>query len=132
MVGTITWLLSEKKGTWLRRLLIVCIFMALVPVLNSAFSMFNTAYYARWFYMPILMMALATAVSIEDTEANWNTSWRWCTFITLALTVVVGFFPKGLENGKITGFGLYTDAATNPFKYIYQLIRRSFDHTVKG
>lgn len=131
MVGTITWLLSEKKGTWLRRLLIVCIFMALVPVLNSAFSMFNTAYYARWFYMPILMMALATAVSIEDTEANWNTSWRWCTFITLALTVVVGFFPKGLENGKITGFGLYTDAATNPFKYIYQLIRRSFDHTVK-
>ena len=131
MVGTITWLMSEKKGTWLRRLLIVCIFMALVPVLNSAFSMFNTAYYARWFYMPILMMALATAVSIEDTEANWNTSWRWCTFITLALTVVVGFFPKGLENGKITGFGLYTDAATNPFKYIYQLIRRSFDHTVK-
>ncbi len=131
MVGTITWLLSEKKGTWLRRLLIVCIFMALVPVLNSAFSMFNTAYYARWFYMPILMMALATAVSIEDTEANWNTSWRWCTFITLALTVVVGFFPKGLENGKITGFGLCTDAATNPFKYIYQLIRRSFDHTVK-
>lgn len=131
MVGTVTWLLSEKKGTWLRRLLIVCIFMALVPVLNSAFSMFNTAYYARWFYMPILMMALATAISIEDTEVNWNTSWRWCTFITLALTVVVGFFPKGLENGKITGFGLYTDAATNPFKYVYQLIRRSFDHTVK-
>lgn len=131
MTGAVTWLLSEKKGTWLRRLLTVCIFMALVPVLNSAFSMFNTAYYARWFYMPILMMALATSISIEDTEVNWKTSWRWCTFITVALTAVIGLFPKGLEDGKITGFGLYTDAATNPVKYIYQLIRRSFDSSVK-
>ncbi len=130
MVGAITALLGNKKGTWLRRLLVLCIFMALVPGLNSVFSLLNTTYYARWFYMPLLMMALATATALEDTEANWNTAWKWSAAITIGLTVVIGFMPR-LDGREFVGLGLYTDARTNPFKFIYQSIRHAFDPSVK-
>lgn len=129
MTGVIAWLQSQKKGTWLRRMLAISIFMALVPGLNSAFSMFNTAYYARWFFMPILLMCLATSLALEDTEINWNSAWRWSAGITLAFVTVIGFLPTFDSNGNITKWGLYTDAATNPFKYIYQVIRRAIDGT---
>lgn len=127
MTGVITWLKSQKKGTWLRRLIVIMIFMALVPGLNSAFSMFNASYYARWFYMPILMMCLATCLSIEDTEVDWSSAWRWNFGIVAAATLIIGFSPRGIEDGKITGFGLYTGAATNPIKLLYQLVCRIKD-----
>ncbi len=129
MTGTIGWLMSQKKGTWLRRSLVIFIFMALVPGLNSAFSMFNTAYYARWYFMLILLMCLATATALEDTEVNWSSAWRWNFGITLAFTLIIGFLPT-VENGKITKWGLYTDASTNPIKLVYQFIKRLFDPDV--
>ena len=129
MTGAVTFLLSEKKGSWLRRIIVILTFMALVPGFNAAFYMFNTSYYARWFYMPILMMALATAISIEDTKVNWKAAWRWTFGITLGFITVIGLWPKDIQNGKITGFGLYTDAATNPIKYIIESIRHLMDKT---
>ena len=100
--------MSAKKGHWLKRIIGIMIFMALVPVLNSAFYMFNYAYYARWFYMPILMMALATAYAVENTEIKWKSAYKWVTAITVVTTLVIGFFPAERENVKITSFGLYT------------------------
>lgn len=55
MTGVIAYL-QAKKGNWLRRMICVLAVMAFIPILNSSFYMFNYAYYARWFYMPILMM----------------------------------------------------------------------------
>ncbi len=130
MVGVITALLGNKKGTWLRRLLVTCIFMALVPGLNSVFSLLNVNYYARWFYMPVLMMALATSIALEDTEANWNTAWKWSAAIVIGLTVAIGFMPR-LNGQEFEGLGLYTDAKTNPFKFIYQCLRHAFNPSVK-
>lgn len=135
MTGTIAWLQSNKKGTWLRRVLGISIFMALVPGLNAAFSMFNTSYYARWFFMPILLMSLATALALEDTEVNWNSAWRWSAGITLGFIAVIGFMPTvDSKTGLITKWGLYTDAATNPFKYLYQVFKRAIygDTVVEG
>ena len=130
MTGAICWLKSEKKGHWIRRVLAICIVMALIPGLNAAFSMFNTAYYARWFFMPILIMSLATATALEDTKVDWNSAWRWSFFITLAFTVVIGFMPTiNYDTGEITKWGLYTDAATNPFKYVYQVLKNAVDGT---
>lgn len=108
MVGVIGWL-QAKKGHWLRRIICVLAVMAFIPILNSAFYAFNYAYYARWFYMPILMMVLATCKGLEDREINWNSGFKWTAGITLAMILVVGFFPH-----KLTGeldfkkdFGLY-------------------------
>ena len=38
----------------------VCVACAFVPVLNSAFYALNSSYYARWYYMPILVLCGAT------------------------------------------------------------------------
>ncbi len=113
MVGVFAWM-QGKKGHWLRRVIGVMIFMAAVPVLNSAFYMFNSAYYARWFYMPILMMALATAMSVEDREVKWWSAYRWCLFITLAIAWITAFFPETDEQGNIT-LGLFTKSEDNTY-----------------
>lgn len=118
MVGTVTWLLSQKKGTWLRRLLGILIVIALIPGLNSVFSLFNITYYARWFYMPLLMMSLATALSLEDTEVNWDIAWKWVFSITLTITAVFGLTPT-VKDGAIVKLGLYTDSSV-----VYNIIHR--------
>lgn len=127
MTGVIAWLQSNKKGTWLRRVLGISIFMALVPGLNAVFSMLNTAYYARWYFMPILLMCLATSIAFEDSEVNWNSAWRWNFGITTAFIAVIGFLPTVDNNGNITKWGLYTDSATNPIKYIWQTVKHAID-----
>lgn len=59
--------------------------MAFVPLLNSLFSMANTEYYARWFYMPILMLCLATVISLEQVQVTFKSGsnsalWWWGCF----------------------------------------------------
>lgn len=111
MVGVFTYC-AAKKGSWLKRIIITCAVMAFVPILNSAFYMFNNAYYVRWFYMPILMMALATALAIEENGADWKQGFKRVSLITLIITAVVGFFPQTVENEdgeKGLMFGLFTE-----------------------
>ncbi len=108
MTGVIAWL-QAKKGSWLRRIICILAFMALVPILNSAFYMFNSAYYARWFYMPVLMMCVATAMALEDRSINWNSAWRWSFGITLAASLVIGLCPSQVTNGKIEQWGVFTE-----------------------
>ena len=81
MVGVFVWF-SQRKNHWLKRVIGICIFMAMVPFLNSAFYAFNTSYYARWFYMPILMMCLATVSLTEDSTVNWRSGYKWVLGIT--------------------------------------------------
>jgi len=106
MAGVLT-LFRHRRGSWQKRLIGICIFMSMVPILNSAFYAFNTAYYARWFYMPILIMCLATVGICEDTECDWNYGFKWTIGITLAVTAVIGFFPQENDDGKLI-FGLYS------------------------
>lgn len=68
LFGCVLWgayVLKERKGM-IARLLLVSFVIAMVPVLNSAFMMFNAEYYARWFFMPGFFMAIATAKAYED------------------------------------------------------------------
>ncbi|MBQ5810083.1 MAG: YfhO family protein, partial [Clostridia bacterium] len=108
MTGVIAWL-QYKRGHWLRRMICVLGFMAAVPLLNSVFYMFNEAYYARWFYMIVLMMSLASVMALEDHSIPVNKSFRWAAGITLAFTLAIGLYPAGLnELGEISRFGLFT------------------------
>ncbi|MCO7126926.1 YfhO family protein [Sporolactobacillus shoreicorticis] len=54
------------RRTWMRRVMLGCLTMAGVPLLNSLFYILNASYYARWFYMPVLIMALMSAVALEQ------------------------------------------------------------------
>ena len=117
MVGVIGFL-QNKQRHWLRRVLIVLIIMALVPVLNSAFYAFNSAYYARWFYMPVLMMCLATAMGLEDKEVDWDRAFKWTLALTLIMVLVIGLFPSEVTDGQITRFGLFTADSEGSYVYL--------------
>lgn len=66
MTGVIAYVRCVKND-WLKKMIIACTVCALVPVLNSVFILFNHSYYARWFYMFILMLVLATAKALESS-----------------------------------------------------------------
>ncbi len=108
MTGFFTWFKLREKS-WLKRVLAICVLCAMVPILNSAFYAFNTAYYARWFYMPVLMICLATVMLTEDKSVSFSSGLKWTTGITLAITAVIGFFPQKDGDGKLI-FGLYTQS----------------------
>ncbi len=117
MVGVFVWF-SQRKNHWLKRVIGICIFMALVPILNSAFYAFNTSYYARWFYMPILMMCLATVTLTEDSEVNWSVGYKWVLGITVAFSLVIGFFPQKGSDDKLI-FGLYSQSEDGMYVFRY-------------
>ena len=66
MVGLILVItfVSIRKRFWLTRMLKFCLVCAVVPFFNAAYSLF-AGLYCRWYYMGILMMALASAMVIE-------------------------------------------------------------------
>ncbi len=101
MTGVIAYLQSRKKD-WLKRIIYVCIFMAMIPFLNSLFSAMNYGYYSRWFYMPILMMALATIISLDREDINWARGFRRTAFITLFITFAIGFTPASSDPDPIS------------------------------
>lgn len=94
---------KTKRAHWLKRVAGICIFMAMVPVLNSAFYAFNSAYYARWFYMPILMFTLMTVTMCEDSAAAMGYGLSWTAGITLAFSLVIGLFPQKKDGKFILG-----------------------------
>lgn len=108
MVGVFAYYLA-KEGNWLKRIIATSAVMALVPILNSAFYAFNNAYYARWFYMPILMMCLATALAIEDSRICWKKGYKRVCIITAVIALVIGLFPQKESNKPDITIGLFTD-----------------------
>ena len=122
MVGVFAYSFGKEKN-WVKRLIITSAVFAFVPILNSSFSAFNDAYYARWFYMPILIMCLATSMAIEDEKADWDKGFKYTSIITLVITLVVGLFPetKKDENGitKIVRYGLYSTSDHEETKKMY-------------
>lgn len=109
MVGVLTFLRIHKKH-WASRLLICCGIFALIPVLNSLFQAANSYYYARWFYMPILIMAMMTAHTLDDESCDCKFGLRFCA-VMLAALAVIGVFPvKPEEDKKAKLFTMPDDA----------------------
>lgn len=87
-------------NTWKKRITVLCAVMAFVPVLNSVYSAFNSAYYARWFYMPLLILASMTARTLETGNRKEITKGAKITAgITIAI-MLCALIPT-LDNGKI-------------------------------
>ena len=107
MTGVIAWLQMRRRH-WVKRILAICFLMAMVPILNSAFQLFNSSYYARWFYMITLMTSLATILSLESSRVDWKRAIVWNTVIVLAIGLSIGLMPHTeTENDvSVTRFGL--------------------------
>ena len=109
MTGVIGWLQS-RKGHWLRRMIIICFFMAFIPLLNAAFQLFSATYYARWLFMFTLMTSLATVMALGNADVDWDRALKWSAGITLAIALPLGLMLKkegDPDNGVAAEYGLF-------------------------
>ncbi|WP_026652204.1 YfhO family protein [Butyrivibrio proteoclasticus] len=106
-------LLNKKKKNWMKDLFKVCVVFAAIPVLNASFSMFNSSYYARWFYMPVLLMCLMTAKALERGNTPQIKKGVIVAVSLFLFFVAVYFIPSTDDNGKV----VYMKMAEN--KYIF-------------
>lgn len=108
MVGVIAFI-QKNKGHWANRIFLVCTVCAFIPFLNSGFYMFNSAYYARWFYMPILIMAMMTAQALDDEDTDFSSGIKICAVMLTAFGII-SLLPKK-EDGKTVLFDFPRDMA---------------------
>lgn len=106
MVGVIAFIQKNKKH-WASRLFFICTICAFIPVLNSSFYMLNSAYYARWFYMPILIMAMMTAHALDDEDTDFSKGIKISSIMLLTFGII-SLLPKK-EDDKIIWFDLPRD-----------------------
>ncbi|MBR4529443.1 MAG: YfhO family protein [Lachnospiraceae bacterium] len=100
----------KGQPDWRKRLLTVCGLIAFVPFFNAAFSLFNNQYYARWFYMPILFMAVITAQQIERGKyPEWKMGSMVAVFLFLFM-LTVALLPSKDAEGEIR----YLNMTDNP------------------
>lgn len=96
MTGAIGFLQIRRKS-WLKKLLFLLALCAFIPVLNSAFQLFNSSYYARWFYMLTLMLALATLIALQSAQTDWKRAVKWSLGFTLGIALPIGLMPETEE-----------------------------------
>ena len=65
MAGVIAFF-KKKRKSWMKKVITICIIFAFIPILNTSFYAFNSSYYARWYYMPILIMCVMTAYVLDN------------------------------------------------------------------
>ncbi|MBC8570523.1 YfhO family protein [Zongyangia hominis] len=97
MSGVLAYVLSVKKS-WLKKILCISLVMALVPGLNALFILLNNSYYARWFYMPVLLMALASAKALDNPAIDFMRGVKWTGVIMLLIAVPVALTPQKVDD----------------------------------
>ena len=115
MAGVLAFL-KQRDGHWAKRITVICAVCACVPILNSAFYALNGSYYARWFYMPILILALMTAYSLDNRQIDWKYGFRIC-FIFFAAFAAISLLPTK-EDDEIHWFSF----AEYPFHFYLVLL----------
>ena len=101
-----------RQGDSKKRIIGVCIVFALVPVLNSTFYALNASYYARWFYMPVLILAAMTVNAWEDPDADLTRPTRSIAFVMIA-TLAFALVPVQDSSTKEWSLGVLQ----NPGQY---------------
>ena len=111
---------QTRQGDGKKRIVGTCAVFALVPVLNSAFYALNSSYYARWFYMPVLILAAMTVNALEDPAVELGRPAKrigWLMIATLAFALVpvqdtstkewtLGVLQNPGQYAAVLGFGL--------------------------
>ncbi len=105
LTGVIAYFGTHRKD-WKKRLLIVLAVMAFIPGLNAVFSAMNASYYARWYYLPILLMAAVSAQAMEENEDKGRCLRRGglVTIAALAVLILCACLPVQQDDGSMEWF----------------------------
>nr|WP_297705020.1 YfhO family protein [uncultured Butyrivibrio sp.] len=107
MSGVIAYfLLNRRKKNWEKTMLLLSFIAAFIPVLNSAFSMFNSSYYARWYYMPILIMCLMTAQAVERGKTPQFKKGAVIAVLMFLFFLLVYLLPSKNDSGEMVFFNM--------------------------
>ncbi len=114
MTGVIAYMRCVKND-WVKKMIVACTVCALVPVLNSVFILFNHSYYARWYYMFVLILVLATVKALESSFENEENHIDLKKGIIPSFCVVIGLIliltltPVHYDDGNWEPGLLYND-----------------------
>ena len=104
MLGVITYMYTHRKH-WATRMAWLCIIFAMIPFLNSLFQTANGYYYARWFYMPILIFALMTARSLDEENADFVPAIK-ISAVMLAVFAIISLLPDKADKDTVIWFSM--------------------------
>ncbi|WP_158589537.1 YfhO family protein [Butyrivibrio sp. CB08] len=99
-------LMNRKKCRWEKTLTIIFLVTALIPVLNSSYSLFNNSYYARWFYIPVLIMSLETVQVAERGRTDQLKKGAALEVLFFLFFSLLYLLPSTDENGEIEFFNM--------------------------
>ena len=106
MTGVVAYIRDRwKKKDFAVRMIIVSAVMMCVPFFNSVFVALNSSYYARWYFMPILIMAYMTAKLVDEEPKKLKLGYVFSTAVGCSF-LIIGFLPRKID-GKITYFKNY-------------------------
>ena len=92
MSGALAFISANKKS-WQTKLIAACAVLALIPLLNSIFSLGSSLYYARWTFAPTLITACMTARALEDEPKYFKIGIAVNGAAVLILTAFTLLFP---------------------------------------
>ena len=126
-----------RRRNWKNTLLTVLAVMAFVPVLCSIFSALNENYYARWFYMPVLLCACMTAEVLEEKECSAFSKGAALSLACTGLFILMCFLPvyeggewsftKICENRKLLNMEIMATLLCSAMLFVIILIKRKFN-----
>lgn len=108
--GVIAYFRLHREKCWQRRIMITVGIFAAIPVLNALFSALNAEYYARWYYMPVLIMSMMTASVVEERKENPENveellhGANVVTFVTVGIALM-SLLPAKTDEGELTVLG---------------------------
>ncbi len=108
MFGFFVFLKYFRKSAF-TKIFLCCIVFAFVPVLNSSFYAFNDNYYARWFYMPLLILAAMNMHSFALCKTKIFHGLK-CTAACTAVFCIFALTPSKNDDGLFK-LGLQKDTA---------------------
>jgi uncharacterized membrane protein YfhO len=107
MAGFFAFVKGRKKH-WASRFSLFLVICACIPFLNCSFQAFNGYYYARWFYMPILIFAMMTAQALDDEDSDLLGGWK-LTAAFLGVFALIGCLPTKKSGGPVKFFHMPDD-----------------------
>ena len=105
MSGVLTYIINrkgERQDPW-KNIFLFCVVAAFVPLLNSAFTFFNRSYYARWYYMPLLIMCAMTVKALDEDKDKVTSILKKIMLVAVIVFAIFAFAPTVRDGEKAYG-----------------------------